>query len=436
MMDVVVESFKTRIQDGCYHRAMVWLSGAAFGRINHTVLVIEHVRDREAVCRFLTRLIPRVRVCRGRRFGGGGGASRANLVVFSEALPRTTLQLEKLSDLQRHSNVVLFCNNPGMLPPVAAQSMMRFQLELTADLATDAAVDRIRIFVQKYYCLYNINVAAVARDSDPSTVSPEDLVQKRSMLRPFSVVAPCSLPSARELSGIVSLFRGLRSAVDEGGLSLMTFLLSSYDNALCIFQWIVRAAAGVRCRDILVIRDATGATQRMLEAVLPKDSLERLWTADEALVDYETASALVRSGARATTNCVYIVRSPTSRAAAAASLTGGPRAARVGLVAPPPDFYRQSYELFVKEPNYVPFLEGRLLSGAYAFDVPYEAGDLLDDYGRWCGERDVRVVLYAAASALPPARSFFDVVSPYIDCERAGPSRIIFLAFRKPWLSI
>lgn len=446
------EDFKCHIREGFYHKFMLWMTQAMFGRPNHSILSLEGT-ETSLLVRFLQRILPDT-AFHDRVHGSNRKRYPNNVTVFTEGFPRSNKQKTKVREIMVRSNVIVL-NPPWYFLEDASIRQIHVQVQLSEACVQNA--DVIATFIRKSYCLYSfmpvymsiffqrnecIDREVPVQEAMESFVEYWKMrgihhrVTRREILANAALLATGGgfhLNAKKQSMRICKL--GTAPST-QNHLNAVQFIYLYYDRGFAFFQWLIRVALGLKTRSIFSITDATSTTLNLVcsfcgrckikvyDANTLHEFYEILDHGDYHLHIFSDVRVPLRDlmVVKGHANCLIIDRESIITSNPPTVLCARQRDETKNYCFMTQseqdftDFIDECYSLTVKEPLYAVFMQRMLRNGTLRYNQEYQVGDLLAEYELWCQHRNTYVEHYTIPNLLP-ADCFAFQISLFFKCS-------------------
>lgn len=447
-MDFTVDDFKCYIKEGSFHKFMIWMTQAMFGRPNYTALSIQG-SDVERATQFISKILPdstfhtRIQGSSRKRYPN-------NVTVFLQSVPRTQKQRIKVKDIMERSNVIIL-NPPWYFLEDTSIRQTNVDVRITDDCIKHA--DMIASLIRKSYCLYSfmpVYVSVFIQSSEflHKRVDVYDAIHefvefwksrgvfqrinRRELLANASLLAGVEIDfKANEM-----VVNKLKLVSGDIALNIVQFLYLYYEHGFALFQWLLRVAMGFNTRSIFVIADSTDTSFDLIKTFCQRC---KVMTYDETnlhtfydMLDHSQYHLHVFNKVvvpqcdlillKNYSNCIVIESAKTVAFDPPHALCGAYKETTHQYVfkntSDSPsldDFICECYQLMVKEPGYAYYVQRMLDMGKLHYQVTYKVSDLLADYEKWFSDRGMYAEQYIMPN-ISPNYSFCFQISLFFKC--------------------
>jgi len=401
MIDMWVKFF---VPEGHYQRFMAWMANAMFGKCNYTILCW-YGDTTDAILTFLQRTLPcividdRVRCLK---------KYNSKNVIFTETVPRTQRQRQKLFALSRTRNIIFV--NPSR---TAANHRIHGVYEIL-DGIHPALLQNTAEFVclvRKFYMATHATCLQLSHFIEQDELMGSGLsmavykrfLEYRETTWPFliSVGFPEFLANMTLLApeGRVD---GKRIRVPStyarpGPTSWMSWFSRSYMNSTGFLLWLVRVHSGlVLPSTIMFVDDSTTTTIQWMRHAVKHLMVGYVSCTEDSflLVDYASYDliifdcfippidlALVASRTNVLVIGTYM---PVQTQIVRAEFVGSSINYSI-----PHEYFDEAYDVLVKEPTFVVFVRKCIKDGTYKFGEPMVIRNILEQCHAWCDENRI-----------------------------------------------
>lgn len=414
----IEQRVKYCIPEGHYQKFMFWMSNALFGRPNHEILVWNG-SPASSLSAFLqgvlahTLVDTRVR-CRKHY--------KASTLVFVNTYPRTRKQYRKLKHLALTSNVILI--NP---PDVFCErtSLMLYRIEFPVSPFFLSMGKTLFKMLCQFHALSTSTLAhlgdfLISHDMQRQHIDslyrrfqeyilqrcqrPMRAIGLKEFLASMLVLSPSARVDAKKRTV------EWQNPTRLSDTSLMCRLSINYVNCVGMFMWIIRVMTGlVIPRTILNVEDPQGTTVPWLIPLLGKFGRVMHLTDDNVndiyqINHFEDYDVYIFDRLTSMTVDLYMISSYANVLVitdGSAIVEFGPwiqvirtRNGNSHPIAPESidvssQVIQASYDVLVKEPSYIPFLEYQIQQGHYPLKQFISIDLILTEYGAWCDANDI-----------------------------------------------
>jgi hypothetical protein len=439
------ESLKYRIVEGKYQKFMAWMGNAIMGRTNPIAILVFETASSDTAVQFLSKCLPGIRVANQFRCNQD---VRDNVIVYRDVYPKRSRQRDFVRSLMQKSNVVLV-NPPAYWADHTTLPVLRIDMMVDQDTVNLAST--FATMAVKFHVFSNIDAFVDLNDAlaEKSPVRSfrelarayKDLnySQYRTMRNTLAMVHISGMDTHIDFRNQTIEGKPCGPPIDESDLlTVPRFVVQYYDKGPAMVQWLSRCAMGIPALNMaMVIEDTTTTTIDMIRAMFGNQRVAYLSDANQSSLHYitDTSYYMLYVFDRLTLPLIDLVNLCKYSSVVIVDNGGAylhfePRiyclhARYIGNVAFPigsrlahdgfAAYAREAYDVTIKEPACVVYLEKALAIGRYKWNQDISIDDIVLDYTAWCALQNVPPWVYMDIVAT--RRNLATATNTYFRCS-------------------